>query len=212
MTFDDTDLIDSLIRDYGEYSERRRKAVLRCNTEYVADLDKRMRQTRAKLDVVMEAKQNEQYLSGEHELIQWANAGYPPVVEHERPLSGFGKKPQRLPRNIYDEKPMRMPGRVEERQEPDYIVPQNPTEADWRRVALRYAETGSKEDYKLMLTMVRLDHPVPNLWREPEPVKTTTKTSKPLTLEHFWNHQVRDYGWLVIFLVILAIVVGINCG
>jgi hypothetical protein len=171
-----------------------------------------MRQTRAKLDVVMEAKQNEQYLSGEHELIQWANAGYPPVVEHERPLSGFGKKPQRLPRNIYDEKPMRMPGRVEERQEPDYIVPQNPTEADWRRVALRYAETGSKEDYKLMLTMVRLDHPVPNLWREPEPVKTTTKTSKPLTLEHFWNHQVRDYGWLVIFLVILAIVVGINCG
>jgi hypothetical protein len=189
MTFDDTDLIDSLIRDYGEYGERRRKAVLRCNTEYVADLDKRMRQTREELDVVMEAKQNEQYLSGEHELIQWANAGSPPVNERE-----MSSQPDM--RDWSDGYPVA----------DEYIVPQNPTAADWRRAAMRYVETGSKEHYKLMLTLVRLDHPVPTLAREPEPVKTTSKTIGSLTLEDVW------YGsrWYILIFTIWAIIIIVS--
>ena len=81
------ELINNLVVDYGYYTEKRRKAILRCNTEFVADLDKRLRVTREKLDTVMEAQQAELDLSTGHELIRWANAGYPPVVEHEMPLS-----------------------------------------------------------------------------------------------------------------------------
>jgi len=176
MTIDEQ--IDSLILDYNDYRNKRHKAIVWCDTEYVATLDKRMRQTREKLDIVMAAKQAEQYL-GEHELIQWANAGYPPVVDHERPLS--------VPAD-------------------EYIVPQNPTAEDWRRAATRYVETGSKEHYKLMLTMVRLDHPVPNLAREREPVKTTSKTIGSLTLEDVW------YGsrWYVLIFTIWAIIIVVS--
>src|SRR6266487_1406304 len=91
------------------------------------------------------------------------------------------------------------------RSESEYIMPQKPTVADWRRVAARYAETGNKEDYDLMLSLVSLDHPVPNLWGESETVKTTSKTTKPLTLADVW------YGtrwYLFIFLVwLLSIVI-----
>jgi hypothetical protein len=75
--------------------------------------------------------------------------------------------------------------------EPDWsngysVVTTEPTASDWRRVAARYVETGSKEDYKLMLSLVRLDHPMPNLWAESETAKTTSKTTKPMTLEDVW--------------------------
>ena len=129
--------------------------------------------------------------SEEHELIQWASAGYPPVVEHERPLS-----------------------------EPEYIIPLEPTWADWQRAARRYVETGSKEHYRLMLTLVRLDHPVPSMWAEENTVKTTEKTSKPLTLFGLWTTPkpltLADiwYGarWYVLIFTIwaISIVVGIQ--
>jgi hypothetical protein len=174
MTIDE--LIDNLILDYRDYGQKRHNAVWRCDTEYVARLDQKMRVVRGKLDAAMQVKQNENDLE-EHELIKWAKSGYPPVVACERP--------QRLPRNIFDEKP---------------------TAADWRRVALRYAETGSKEDYELMLTLVRLDHPVPNLWSESEPVKTTSKTTGSLTLEDVW------YGsrWYVLIFAIWAVIIVVS--
>ena len=85
-------------------------------------------------------------------------------------------------------------------------IADEPTAADWRRAATRYVETGSTEDYKQMLTLVRLDHPVPNLAREPEPVKTTSKTIGSLTLEDVW------YGsrWYVLIFTIWAIIIVVS--
>jgi hypothetical protein len=151
--------IDSLILDYRDYQLKRTRAVRRFNTEYVATLDARLRNTREKLDLVMAAQQAEKYF-----------------VEHKGPLS--------------------------------IQTTDEPTVADWRRVAARYAETGSEEDYDLMLNLVRLDHPVPNLSAESEPVKTTRKSLGDITLEQIW------YGsrWYVLIftLWIIAIVVGLN--
>src|SRR4249920_2844183 len=136
------DLIDRLMLDYDEYRQKRHFAIGHCDTERVAILDKRMRRTREELDIAMEAQQRGEDLK-DHELSLWAKAGYPPVIEHEKPLTMFGKRPSRVV------------------QTDEYIVPQKPTAADWRRAALRYVETGKKEHYKLMLTLVSLDHPVP---------------------------------------------------
>jgi hypothetical protein len=204
MTIDEQ--IDSLILDYNDYRNKRHKAIVWCDTEYVATLDKRMRQTRDRLDLAMQVKQNEHDLK-DHELTQWADGGF-------RLLTRFGKKPIRLPGDLppLSRSEASTLTQLGESSRPEYIVPLNPTVEDWRRVALRYAETGSKEYYKLMLSMVRLDHPVPNLWREPEPVKTITKTSKPRTLESLWYNEVREFGWLIAGLLILALVLTIIIG
>lgn len=193
------DVIDNLVLDYGHYSEKRRKAILRCNTEYVADLDARMRLTREKLDSVMQVQQYERGRGGEHELVRWGDAGYFPGVEQE---------------------PAYRPAWVTDAQEPEYIVPLEPTAADWRRAASRYVETGSKEDYDLMLTMVRLDHPVPNLWAEANIAKTTSKTPEFLPLAELWTTPKsltlgdlwRGIRWYLLIFAFwaISIVVGIN--
>jgi hypothetical protein len=159
--------IDNLILDYKHYQLKRTNAVRRFDTEYVADLDERMRQTRHKLGTIMEAKQNEQYLG-----------------EHVRPITRSTTR------------------------SPSIQISDEPTVADWKREAGRYVETGSKEHYDKMLTLVRLDHPVPNLARETEPVKTTKKTIGSLTLEDVW---IGGRWYLLIFLVwAMFIVLGIN--
>jgi len=188
------DLIDRLVQDYKDYQRKRHFAIRHCDTEYVATLDQRMRQTRAKLDAVMGAQQDERYLSG-NELIEWADAGYPPAppppqVVHEA-IVGI------------------------EQGQPEYIVPMKPTAADWQRAALRYVETGSKEHYGLMLNMVRLDHPVPNLWAEANLAKTSSKTTASRSLAGFWtSHKAltlaeiwHDIRWYVLVLTIWAIII-----
>lgn len=212
------DLIDALVLDYDHYRKRRVEAALRLDHERVADMDTQLEKTRRKLDAVMQVMQDEKYLDGKaglkrssgnmecHELMLWADAGYPPVaaeprlVEHERPLSGWA---------IYKCDDVRSKSEYIGPQEPtvkdEYIVPMNPTAADWRRVAARYVETGKKEHYNLMLSVVRLDHPAPNLWAESETVKITGKTDKPLTPEDVW-HCIKGRP-LIVGVILIALLV-----
>lgn len=199
-----TELIDELVQEYDHYRQMRIKAALRLETERVADIGVKLIATRKKLDAVMQAIQDGKYLEGiaapmrnsrnmeDHELMLWADAGYPPVaaeprlVEHERPRRWISPYSGR---DIQGE----------------------PTAADWHRVALRYVETGSKEHYEKMLSRVRLDHPVPNLWAESETVKITGKTTRSLTPEDLWQ-CVKGYPLTVgaILIALLIFVIALN--
>jgi hypothetical protein len=49
-------------------------------------------------------------------------------------------------------------------------IKQDSSYDDWHAAALRFVESDSIEDYNKMLASVRLTHPVPNLWKEAEPI------------------------------------------
>lgn len=194
MTIYNVDLIDSLILQYNECRVKWQVAIDHRDAEYASILTERMRYTRSKLDIVMQAQQDELYLGG-HELIEWADDGYPP--------------PPPPPQVVHEA----IVG-IEQRQS-EYIVPRKPTAADWQRAALRYVETGSEEHYGLMLNMVSLDHPVPNLWAEANLAKTTSKTIAPRSLADFWtSHKSMTLGdiwygirWYVLVFTIWAIII-----
>ena len=183
-------VLENLWKDYEDYSEKRKRAIRRCNTEYVADLDSRIRITRERilgakrvkksgLDQGMVASYtNAETQAAKHELIEWL----------EKTAQDAKLATERLERKNRDP----ITGRIH-----------SPAYGDWERAALRFVKSGSTKDYNEMLSLVRLTHPVPNLWNESETkeVNQKTTTTKAFTLADFWDGA---RGLVALFLAIGA--------
>jgi hypothetical protein len=176
-------LIAELTKDCEYYTRKYETAVM-CHDMRAADWYVYLKQTRSKLEVTMQIKAEnnmKRKTLEDHELIQWANAGYPPVIDHVEPLSHS----------------------VEDDWSDGYA---QPTVDEWYHAAQRYVETGKQEHYDLMLARVCLDHRVHSLWDEAEPVKTAGEPKDYVTLADLW-YALRVPVLIIAVLMILFIVV-----
>ena len=177
-------ILENLWKDHEDYSAKRKRAIWRGNTEYVADLDQRIRVTQER---ITEARKIE---TEKHELLEWLEK----------------TKAARLAAEERSTQTTSSRGR-----DPITGLIHSPAYGDWHRAALRFVKSNSIEDYNEMLNLVRLEHPLPNLWNETEAnqISNESQPAKALTLADIWYGSRWWVAWLTVVGVALFIIVSV---